>query len=68
MIFDLNKTVLDDMLELFNETKDINEVNKKYGVELKGFKFGLPIPNIDPIIKGMRELKEEIDDTPPTPL
>ena len=32
MIFDLNKTVLDDMLELYNETKDINEVNKKYGV------------------------------------
>lgn len=53
IIFDLNKTLADDMLEIFNQTGDIKAVNEKFGVQLTDFKYGLPIPNIDPKIKGV---------------
>ena len=47
-LFDLNKAKIDDMIHLYNQTKDIELVNKTFGVQLKSFKYGLPIPNIDP--------------------
>lgn len=33
---------------------------------IEKFKFGLPIPNIDPEFKGVEEITEMFDDTPPT--
>lgn len=65
-IFELNKSKLDDMLDMWNSTKDIEAVNKKFGVQLKGFKYGLPIPNINPMIKGFDLLQEEWRPTPKT--
>lgn len=64
-IFDLNFSRLQDMKQLFEETKDIELVNRRFGVQLKGFKYGLPIPNIDPGFKSIQELKDEL--RPPVP-
>ena len=47
------------MIDFYDQTKSISEVNKKFGTEIKSFKYGLPIPNMNPFIKGYDDLKEE---------
>ena len=68
MIFDLNKTKLEDIIDYYEETQDIELVNNKFGTEIKKIKYGLTIPNIDPEIKGLLELEEELNPTPLTSL
>lgn len=65
-IFDLNKSRLDDILQYFNKTNDIQKVNEKFGLNLRDIRHGLPIPNIDPGIKGLEELQNEIAVDVPT--
>lgn len=67
-IFDLNKTKLDDMYEYYLETNNIQLVNKKFGVQILEFKFGLPIPNMDPCFKNLQQLKDELNPPIPTSL
>ena len=66
IIFDLNKTKLDDILDHYYETENLELTNIKFGTQIKKFKYGLPIPNIDPKIKGLSELEEELNPTPLT--
>ena len=47
-IFDLKRSKIEDMLDYYEQTKNISEVNKKFGTNIKAFKYGLPIPNINP--------------------
>lgn len=67
-IFDLNKSRLDDILQYFSKTGDIQMVNEKFGLSLTDIRYGLPIPNIDPGIKGLEDLQKEIAVDVPTPV
>lgn len=36
------------MIAFYQETNNIDEMNRKFETEVRHFKFGLPIPNINP--------------------
>lgn len=63
-IFELNKSKLDDMFSYFKEVGSIEEVNRKFGTAIREFRYGLPLPNIDPGFKNLDQLQEELNPTP----
>lgn len=65
-IFDLNKSRIDDMYQYFLEIGSIDAVNRKFGTAIREFRYGLPLPNIDPGFKNLEQLKEELNPTPMT--
>lgn len=67
-IFDLNHSRVNDMYQHFLETKSIQAVNERFGVQLRDFRYGLPIPNIDPGFKNLEQLTNELNPPVPTPL
>jgi hypothetical protein len=65
-IFELNKSKLDDIYSYFLEVGNIEEVNRKFGTAIREFRYGLPLPNIDPGFKNIEQLIEELNPTPLT--
>ncbi len=63
-IFDLNKSKLEDIYNYFLEVGNVGEVNKRFGTNIREFRYGLPLPNIDPEFKSIPMLKEELNPTP----
>lgn len=65
-VFDVEKSQYEAMFKLYQRTGDIQAINERFGVEIKEFKYGLPIPNIDPQIRGLDDLYEELKEDVPT--
>jgi hypothetical protein len=64
---DIPKSDFEEMETLYN-LGGVELINKVMGLELTDFRYGIPIPNINPGFKGIDKLAEEFRPIPKTPV
>lgn len=67
-IMDVRPSLLSDVLAWHERGESIEAINAKFGLNLKGFRYGLPIPNINPEFKSLDAMIKEVEPEVPTPL
>lgn len=67
-IMDVRPSLFADVLAWHERGESLEAINAKFGLSLKGFRYGLPIPNINPGFKSLDAMLKEVEPEVPTPL
>ena len=67
-VFDVQPSLLHDITAFYEQTGDLAALNAKFGTRITAFRYGLPLPNIDPAFKSLDAMQTELNPPQNTPL